>query len=196
MVGQTVFLNRFSFFAPKNAIYYSLQNEQTKGFHILFIILFLTEYVKQTQFFCEVIFVKKLNIAKAFAWVGLISFIGFVLLYIKNDTVFACNFLLLISIICGIAYETLKPPKDSENENSLLLSDIEEITSMPLDFVDQETKLWEYNVCDSFTKELLEKNLRYKELKKRQLHLTHPEIVDPHVFPTPDTTLDNDNKRL
>ena len=137
-------------------------------------------------------FVEKLNIAKTFAWAGLISFIGFALLCIKNGVTPICSFLLLISIVCCIVYGTLKSSKDSASKYSLSPSDTEEINSMPLDLVNQEVKIWEFGVYDSSAKESLKENPRYQELKKRQIYLTHPELVDPHIFPTPDPTLDND----
>lgn len=135
---------------------------------------------------------KKLNIAKAFAWAGLISFFGFALLCIKNGVTPTCSFLLLISIVCCIVYGTLKSSKDSVSEYSLSPSDIEEINSMPLDFVNQEVQIWEFGVYESSAKASLRENPRYQELKKRQIYLTHPELIDPYIFPTPDPTLDND----
>lgn len=135
---------------------------------------------------------KKINIAKVFAWAGFIFFIGFVLLCIKNGVTLICSLLLLISIVCCIVYGTLKSSTDSVSGYSLSPSDIEEINSMPLDFVNQEVKIWEFGVYESSAKESLKENPRYQELKKRQIYLTHPELIDPYIFPTPDPTLDND----
>ena len=162
---------------------------------------------------CEVMFVKKLNITKAL-WIAWACALIFPLLFLftsysGKENINANAFLLWFIIILitpfllGILNESKNEKEalntrseDSIKKSPLCQSDIEEISSMPLSYVEREIKICEFGVCDPFSRELLEKNLRYQELKKRQVYLTHPEIVDPHVFPSPDPTLDNDNERI